>query len=129
MTSWSRLLIYRRLAAISVFRGCELAVSVSYSLLLRTAAGMTPMWILMASVGQLCTRRMTTTAGVLKLKLGAVSMSRQPLSSLDWKLKSWPDFLMMATCFVTWLTSLGCEERCFVLKISRALMIPVRHNS
>ncbi|KAM7234914.1 hypothetical protein CapIbe_013734 [Capra ibex] len=130
MTSWRRVLIYRRLAAISVFRGCELAVPVSCSLLLRTAAGMTPMWILMASVGQLCTRRMTTTAGVLKRKLGAVSMSRQPLSSLDWKLKSsWADFLMMATCFVTWLTSLGCEERCFVLKISRAFMIRVRYNS
>lgn len=34
MTSWLRVLIYRRLAAISVFRGCELAVPVSCSLLL-----------------------------------------------------------------------------------------------
>ena len=41
----------------------------------------------MASGGQLCTRRMTTTAGVLKFKLDAVSMSRQLLSRLDWKLK------------------------------------------
>ena len=53
-----------------------------------TVAGMIPMWILMASSGQLYTRRMTTTAGVLNLKL-AVPMSRQPLSRLGWKLKRW----------------------------------------
>nr|XP_031544633.1 uncharacterized protein LOC116284814 isoform X1 [Vicugna pacos]XP_031544634.1 uncharacterized protein LOC116284814 isoform X1 [Vicugna pacos] len=74
-------LIYKRLAAISVFPGCE---SVSGMMI-----GMNAVWLLMASDEQLRAKWMRAATGVLQQRLCAVFMGKQALSRISWKLKGW----------------------------------------
>ncbi|KAB1260835.1 hypothetical protein Cadr_000024361 [Camelus dromedarius] len=74
-------LIYKRLAAISVFPGYESV----FGMML----GMNAVWLLMASDEQLRAKWMRPATGVPQQRLYAVFMGKQALSRISWKLKGY----------------------------------------